>query len=80
MTANPHDPSPADGDVPLAIEGRDSAAQLHYIAQLSGELAQIARTSGLPMLAYLLSMAREEATGALTQMRQQNRPDERKRR
>ncbi|MFT0861022.1 hypothetical protein [Ancylobacter sp. G4_0304] len=37
---------------------RDTA---HYIASLAGELAEMADAASLPVLRYLLEMAREEA-------------------
>jgi hypothetical protein len=36
-----------------------------YIADLSGDLAQLARSHGLDMLGYLLEMARMEAQNTL---------------
>jgi hypothetical protein len=44
-------------------EGADD--RLHYIAQMSGELARMAEESRLSLLAYLLGMAKDEATSAL---------------
>jgi hypothetical protein len=41
------------------VESPSAAA--HYIASLSGELAQIARSHGLECLGYILDMARLEA-------------------
>ena len=53
-------PEPADGA--LALE----SAQ--YIAQMSAELAAIARGSNLDLLAYFLDMARLEATNSIRKL------------
>ncbi len=58
-------PEPADGA--LALE----SAQ--YIAQMSAELAAIARGSNLDLLAYFLDMARLEATNSIRKL--EGRPD-----
>lgn len=42
----------------------DPAAVAAYVAQLAGELAHLARGSGLTTLAYILEMAQMEARGA----------------
>jgi hypothetical protein len=54
-------------DEALALE----AAQ--YIAQMSAELASIARASSLDLLAYFLDMARVEATSSIRKL--EGRPD-----
>ncbi len=45
----------------LSAPSGDPAAVAAYVASLAGELAQLARVSGLPTLAYLLEMAKLEA-------------------
>jgi hypothetical protein len=54
-------------DPELALE----SAQ--YIAQMSAELAFIARSSNLDLLAYFLDMARVEATSSVRKL--EGRPD-----
>jgi hypothetical protein len=54
----PPPPSPEPTDPTLALE----SAQ--YIAQMSGELASMARNANLDLLAYFLDMARVEATSS----------------
>ena len=56
----PDHPEPADEA--LALE----SAQ--YIAQMSAELASIARASNLDLLAYFLDMARVEATSSIRKL------------
>lgn len=51
-------------------QGCEEAAR--YIAQMSGELAAMARSSKLELLAYFLDMARIEAT---TRSRRPGEPD-----
>ncbi len=60
---DPHEPA----DEALALE----SAQ--YIAQMSAELASIARASNLDLLAYFLDMARVEATSSIRKL--EGRPD-----
>ncbi|ODN71752.1 hypothetical protein [Methylobrevis pamukkalensis] len=48
--------------------GRLEDDRLHFIAQMSAELARMAEDSGQSLLAYLLGMAREEATLALADL------------
>lgn len=59
LAKSTHGPGPATA-VAIAnpVERADIAA---YIAQLSGELAGLARTSRFDLLAYFLEMARLEA-------------------
>lgn len=40
---------------------QDSAALVSYIADMAGELAQLAGGAQMPMLAYFLNLARVEA-------------------
>jgi hypothetical protein len=47
--------------------GGDRAAAAAYVAELSGELALIARRHGLDALGYILDMARAEAESTLRQ-------------
>lgn len=42
-------------------QARSPSATAHYIATLTGELAEIARCHGLDSLAYILDMAHMEA-------------------
>jgi hypothetical protein len=58
---------PAPADEALALE----SAQ--YIAQMSAELASIARASNLDLLAYFLEMARVEATSSVRKL--EGKPD-----
>jgi hypothetical protein len=60
-------PEPQPADEALALE----SAQ--YIAQMSAELASIARASNLDLLAYFLEMARVEATSSVRKL--EDRPD-----
>ena len=53
--------SAKDNPTPESLGPPEAAA---YIAALSGELIGIARQNGLDTLAYLLDMARLEATNA----------------
>ena len=48
-----------EADPALAIESA------RYIAQMSGELAAMARNANLDLLAYFLDMARVEATSSI---------------
>jgi hypothetical protein len=50
-------------DDPAAI-----AEVAHYIAQLTGEMAGMARAAKLDLLGYFLEMARIEATSALNRI------------
>jgi hypothetical protein len=52
----------------------DSAAAAAYIAELSSDLAQIARRHGLDALGFILDMARLEAE-ALSRLQQRGRSD-----
>jgi hypothetical protein len=61
----PEPPEPANEA--LALE----SAQ--YIAQMSAELASIARASNLDLLAYFLEMARVEATSSIRKL--EGKPD-----
>jgi hypothetical protein len=45
----------------------DRAAAATYVAELSGELATIARRHGLDALGYILDMARIEAENSIRQ-------------
>jgi hypothetical protein len=54
----PHAPA----DPALALESA------RYIAQMAGELASIARSSNLDLLAYFLDMARVEATSSIRKL------------
>ena len=51
---------PANGVLALATA--------QYIAQMSAELASIARSSNLDLLAYFLEMARVEATSSVRKL------------
>ncbi len=44
--------------------GRDPDEVAAYLAEMTGELSQVARWHGFDALAYLLDMARLEAEGA----------------
>ena len=64
------------GLVPEASEAPNEALALEaaqYIAQMSAELASIARASKLDLLAYFLEMARVEATSSVRKL--EGRPD-----
>lgn len=50
-----------DAGVPMARGSDRTAATANYVAELSAELATLARRHGLNMLGYLLDMARLEA-------------------
>ncbi|MFO1148883.1 MAG: hypothetical protein U1E62_10965 [Alsobacter sp.] len=54
---------PSAADEALAAT-RNIAETAHYVAQLSGELAGMARTAKLDVLAYFLEMAKVEAETA----------------
>jgi hypothetical protein len=56
----PEAPQPADPA--LALESA------RYIAQMSAELASIARATNLDLLAYFLEMARVEATSSIRKL------------
>ncbi len=59
----PRLPEPQDPiDEALALESA------RYIAQMSGELAVIARSANLDLLAYFLEMARVEATSSIRKL------------
>jgi hypothetical protein len=65
-------PGPLSGpidaaDPALAIESA------RYIAQMSGELASMARNANLDLLAYFLDMARVEATSSIRKL--EGRPE-----
>jgi hypothetical protein len=49
-----------DGATPV----RNASETAHYVAQLSGELATMARSARLDVLAYFLEMAKLEAESA----------------
>jgi hypothetical protein len=49
---------------PTASEPGGRAAVANYVATLSGDLATLARRTGLETLGYLLEMARLEAENA----------------
>ena len=51
--------SPAEG-----VKRMTAAEAAHYIAEFSAELASLAREANLDLLAYMLDMARLEATEA----------------
>ena len=53
---------PAPVDEALALESA------RYIAQMSAELAAIARNANLDLLAYFLEMARVEATSSIRKL------------
>ncbi len=55
-------PSPTGEEGANAV--RSVAETAHYVAQLSGELAGMARTARLDVLAYFLEMAKLEAESA----------------
>lgn len=55
-------PEAPQADPALALE----SAQ--YIAQMSAELASIARATNLDLLAYFLEMARVEATSSIRKL------------
>ena len=57
--------APAPTDPMLALQ----AAQ--YIAQMSAELAVMARSANLDLLAYFLDMARVEATSSVHKLEEQ---------
>jgi hypothetical protein len=48
-------------DRPTVNEAGDQAAVANYVATLSGDLASLARRTGLETLGYLLEMVRLEA-------------------
>ena len=55
------------GSALAAIAARNPAETARYIAELTGELAAMATAARLPLLAYLLEMARldaQKATGS----------------
>ena len=52
-------------DKPVAATAADTAT---YIEKVAGELAKLSAEAGMPFLAYLLSMAREEAAGKKLQL------------
>jgi hypothetical protein len=54
----------AMADQPTASEPGDRTAVANYVATLSGDLATMARRTGLETLGYLLEMARLEAENA----------------
>lgn len=54
--------APEPADPALAVEAA------RYIAQMSTELASIARNSNLDLLAYFLDMARVEATSSVRKL------------
>jgi hypothetical protein len=56
-------PAPSLGE-DGASPARSVAETAHYVAQLSGELASMARTAKLDVLAYFLEMAKLEAESA----------------
>ena len=59
------------GPLPELPEPADEALALEsarYIAQMSAELASIARASHLDLLAYFLEMARVEATSNIRKL------------
>lgn len=65
MSQSPYDastPLQSVGSEPLQGEQADAAT---YIADLKGEMAHLARTAGLGMLAYFLDMAQAEARSLL---------------
>jgi hypothetical protein len=51
-------------DHPNAELGRDRDEVAAYVAELTGELAEVTSQSGLDALGYLLDMARLEAENA----------------
>ena len=51
----------APGDRPRSMTSRTQREAADYVADLAGELAEIARGSKLDLLAYLLDVARLEA-------------------
>jgi hypothetical protein len=53
-----------DSDKPGAGQFEDRAAAAAYVAELSGDLATIARRHGLDALGYILDMAKLEAENA----------------
>ena len=54
-------PDPADSDDAGSLPPPSAAQTAEYVASLTGELAELARKTGLETLAYLLEMARFEA-------------------
>jgi hypothetical protein len=59
------------GPLPDGAEPADpalAAESARYIAQMSGELASLARGANLELLAYFLDMARVEATSSIRKL------------
>ena len=57
--------TPSSRPAPRTVDGGDPAETARYVAQLSGELADMARAARLDVLAYILDMARAEAGNAV---------------